>query len=36
MATIQSVRGPIDSEEMGLTLIHEHVIFQFDDSRRKP
>jgi phosphotriesterase-related protein len=35
MATIQSVRGPIDSEELGLTLVHEHVIFQFDDSKRK-
>ena len=36
MATIQTVRGPINSEELGLTLIHEHVIFQFDDSRRQP
>jgi phosphotriesterase-related protein len=36
MATIQTVRGPIDSEDLGLTLVHEHIIFQFDDSRRKP
>jgi predicted metal-dependent phosphotriesterase family hydrolase len=36
MATIQTVRGPIGSEELGLTLVHEHVVFQFDDSRRKP
>ena len=35
MATIQTVRGPLDSEKFGLTLIHEHIIFQFDDSRRK-
>jgi phosphotriesterase-related protein len=24
MATVQTVRGPIDTEQMGLTLIHEH------------
>jgi len=35
MATIQSVRGPIDSNQLGLTLVHEHVFFQHDDSRRK-
>ncbi len=36
MARLQTVRGPIDTAEMGATLIHEHVLFQFDDSRRKP
>lgn len=34
MAQLQTVRGPIDTGEMGTTLIHEHVLFQFDDSRR--
>ena len=24
MATVESVNGPIDVEELGLTLIHEH------------
>lgn len=36
MAQIQTVRGPVDSDQLGLTLIHEHVLFQYDDSRRKP
>lgn len=36
MAQIQTVRGPVDSGQLGLTLIHEHVLFQYDDSRRKP
>ena len=35
MAVIQTVRGPVDSNALGLTLIHEHVMFQYDDSRRK-
>jgi phosphotriesterase-related protein len=35
MAQLQTVRGPIDTSQMGTTLIHEHVLFQFDDSRRK-
>ena len=35
MAELQTVRGPIETSEMGTTLIHEHVLFQFDDSRRK-
>ncbi len=35
MAQLQTVRGPIDTAQMGMTLIHEHVLFQFDDSRRK-
>lgn len=35
MAQLQTVRGPIDMGQMGTTLIHEHVLFQFDDSRRK-
>ncbi len=35
MAQLQTVRGPIDTSQMGRTLIHEHVLFQFDDSRRK-
>ncbi len=34
MAQLQTVRGPIDTSQMGTTLIHEHVLFQFDDSRR--
>jgi phosphotriesterase-related protein len=36
MAEIQTVRGPVAHDQLGLTLIHEHVIFQYDDSRRKP
>lgn len=35
MALLQTVRGPIETSQMGTTLIHEHVLFQFDDSRRK-
>ncbi len=29
MATIQTVRGPIDSSELGLTLMHEHLHADF-------
>lgn len=36
MPQVQTVRGPIDTDQLGLTLIHEHVLFQFDDSRRQP
>ena len=36
MPQVQTVRGTIDTRQLGLTLIHEHVLFQFDDSRRKP
>ena len=36
MAQIQTVRGPVDANDLGMTLLHEHVIWQFDDSRRKP
>jgi len=36
MPQVQTVRGTIDTHHLGLTLIHEHVLFQFDDSRRKP
>jgi phosphotriesterase-related protein len=35
MAHLQTVRGPLDTSQAGTTLIHEHVLFQFDDSRRK-
>jgi phosphotriesterase-related protein len=35
MSIVQTVKGPIDSSDLGVTLIHEHVLFQFDDSRRK-
>jgi phosphotriesterase-related protein len=35
MAQLQTVQGPIDTSQMGTTLIHEHVLFQFDDSRRE-
>jgi phosphotriesterase-related protein len=35
MAQVQTVRGPVDTSQLGVTLIHEHVLFQFDDSRRK-
>src|SRR4051794_41772154 len=28
MATIQTVSGPIEAGEMGLTLVHEHVRFR--------
>lgn len=36
MAQVQTVRGPMDTRDLGTTLIHEHVLFQFDDSRRRP
>jgi phosphotriesterase-related protein len=35
MAEVQTVRGPVAHSSLGRTLIHEHVIFQYDDSRRK-
>ncbi|MDI7275183.1 MAG: hypothetical protein QME94_04315 [Anaerolineae bacterium] len=35
MARLWTVRGPVDTGQMGTTLMHEHVLFQFDDSRRK-
>lgn len=31
MATVQTVQGPIDTEELGLTLIHEH-FFSSDEA----
>jgi phosphotriesterase-related protein len=34
MTQVQTVLGPVDTRELGTTLIHEHVLFQFDDSRR--
>ena len=36
MSIIQTVRGPVNSDQLGLTLMHEHILFQFDDSRRRP
>ncbi len=35
MAQLQTIKGPIDSDTLGITLLHEHVLWQFDDSRRK-
>jgi phosphotriesterase-related protein len=35
MSIIQTVGGAIHSADLGVTLIHEHVLFQFDDSRRQ-
>ena len=35
MAAIQTVRGPVSHDQLGLTLIHEHVFYQSDDSHRK-
>ena len=35
MVQLQTVCGPVDTCQLGTTLIHEHVLFQFDDSRRK-
>jgi phosphotriesterase-related protein len=35
MAQLQTVKGPVDSSTLGITLLHEHVLWQFDDSRRK-
>ena len=35
MAQLQTVKGPVDSSTLGLALLHEHVLWQFDDSRRK-
>jgi phosphotriesterase-related protein len=34
MANVQTVRGPLDHTQLGCTLIHEHILFQYDDSRR--
>jgi predicted metal-dependent phosphotriesterase family hydrolase len=28
MSTVETVQGPIDAAEMGVTLIHEHVRFR--------
>jgi phosphotriesterase-related protein len=36
MPQVQTIRGPVDTDQLGCTLIHEHVLFQFDDSRRQP
>jgi phosphotriesterase-related protein len=36
MTFVQTVRGPIDTGDMGTTLMHEHVLYQFDDARREP
>jgi len=35
MAQVQTVRGPVETSKLGTTLVHEHVLFQFDDSRRQ-
>ena len=35
MAKLQTLCGPIDTSEMGRSLLHEHVLWQFDDSHRK-
>lgn len=35
MSQVITVRGPVDIDQLGTTLIHEHVLFQYDDSRRK-
>ncbi len=35
MAQVQTVRGPIALDDMGRTLIHEHVLFQFRPERRQ-
>ncbi|NLE44926.1 MAG: hypothetical protein GX620_09420 [Chloroflexi bacterium] len=34
MSLVHTVNGPVDTSALGPTLIHEHVLFQFDDSRR--
>jgi phosphotriesterase-related protein len=36
MTQVNTVKGPVDPAQLGTTLIHEHVLFQFDDSRRQP
>ena len=28
MASIETVQGPVDADELGVTLIHEHVRFR--------
>jgi len=35
MAQLQTIKGLVDSNTLGITLLHEHVLWQFDDSRRK-
>ena len=35
MSSIQSLSGPIDPDALGATLLHEHILWQFDDSRRQ-
>jgi phosphotriesterase-related protein len=35
MAQVQTLRGPIETLALGTSLVHEHVLFQFDDSRRQ-
>ena len=34
MAQIQTIQGPVDANSLGVTLLHEHIFWQFDDSRR--
>lgn len=36
MTQLQTVHGPVDSENLGIALLHEHILWNFDDSRRKP
>ena len=31
MPTVKNVRGPIDTADMGPTLMHEHVFVLFDE-----
>ena len=35
MASIPTVRGPIDSSELGVTLMHEHLFFQAGEKHRQ-
>jgi predicted metal-dependent phosphotriesterase family hydrolase len=28
MATVETVQGPVDADELGLVLVHEHVRFR--------
>jgi len=33
---VQTMSGPVDVNELGLTLMHEHIIFDFNEAKRVP
>src|SRR6266540_2329299 len=35
MVTVQTLRGPVDINKLGETMMHEHVFFQYDEKWRE-